>query len=141
VNDVKDRTINPFNNRLTLNDLTVSGSSAGTVFLTDITCSIFLITDAPKTIAIPRRSSVVSTNFDANGSAGNLITLMTTGSWSSTGDNSYIFADNTSISYVTVSKNTAMGAAIPFDATNNCVDGGNNINWEFETSPHESWYW
>lgn len=141
VGDTSARTIE-VNGNVTFNDVTISGASTGIVTLSPssgdiITIDAFTITNAPKTVKITAGRTITTTTFTANGSSGNLITLRST----STSTSCFLNADVTSISYVDVQRNTAGGAAIPFDDTLGGVDSGNNVNWLFtSTIPQASFF-
>jgi hypothetical protein len=68
--------------------------------------------------------------FVANGTVGNLITLLNS-LYSQTKFRSYVHSTNAaSVSYIDVKDNYALGD-IPFDASTGGVDSGNNVNWYF----------
>ncbi len=77
----------------------------------------------------PYNNFIVGT-FDVNGSVGNLITIDSF----TPGFQGSITADIVSVSYINVSYNHALGAAIPFYDFPGGINSGHNTNWLFPSA-------
>ena len=114
------------NTLTTLNNFIISGANGGVKisFNPSITFNSFTVLDAPKNLYFYDAKTFTFTNFTANGTDGNLITIR---SILDVG-NANFSVTNFEGSYIDVSYNTGSGADIPFNPLNS-IDSGNTTNW------------
>lgn len=133
------------------NNLILYGSNNGTGYYPvfcgytalNMTVNNLTILDPALRLSFSNQKTFTVTNtLSAVGVSGRLITFLTSTTFSNR--RAYLSAGATLLAWVSVSYNTALGAAIPFDASNNCTNGGNNVNWSFVpvgiTTGQVSWF-
>ena len=148
-----------FNNAVPTGFSTTAGTGTGTISMTAATAKTFVgggstfnctlnqggagaltITGAntftniantvqPASVLFTAATTNTFTNFNLNGSAGNLITI---GSDTAASHTLSKASGAVSVDYVSISRSTATGGAT-WTAGSNSVDGGNNTGWVFST--------
>lgn len=102
--------------------LTITGNNS----FTNITNSV-----QPTTFTFTSGTTTTVTNWNVNGTAGNLVTINSTTSTSHTLSKS---SGKVTANYLSISNSTATGGAVWYAGVNS-IDGGNNVGWIFSAVP------